>query len=320
MTTKIVHCLVIHVFLWCSYLCDSSCFALARTTCDDDPFHSLADSWFSKVRSYRCRYEIHETSEDGKRRIRYVEASGDERDHTVVVEYDKDGRTMNVLMANPDYFARIQANGAEYKIADLRENLSKIDDPKWNQSRGIDLFSTATALFFLMRSKEIKFLRRTSNQPDILIWEPDGGSANLRELPNDGERISQVFAKISNGDITEVRIATERKIALKTYSKTVKAVFEDWHDFGDTRIPLIVKYFQGEATEPYSEIRVKSHSNIAFNSTFNPQTCFLQHYRLPDPNIKEATIGEARWWFWGVIVIGGWLIFVPIVVRRRWSR
>lgn len=282
----------------------------------DNPFEPIASKWLSNVNSYRYRFEIHGLDDKGNEQVLFLEASGDERDHTVVVEYDRNGVTKNIVMTNPQYIATIQPRGNDYVLVELRENSPTTIEQEWTTNRGIDPYFVATTMFFLMRTKEMAGLKRVRNDHDSMEWVPISEVA----IDEGRQRLSKVIAIASDGDITEVRLTTELMNKNTIYSKTTKANFDSWSDIGGTRIPLVAKYFLNDASRPYTEFRVASPSDIAINSPFEERICFLAYYGLPEPGIQTASSGLSGWWFWGAIVIGGLLIFVPIVVRRRWSR
>lgn len=130
-------------------VCESSVFHKSTTEFRiDNPFESIAQTWVSNVNSYRYRFEIHGAGEDGNKTVRFLNASGDKRDHTLVVEYDRNDRIQSIVMANPKYIAIIRALESEYQLVELRENVPSPAANRWVESRGIDPYFIATTIFF----------------------------------------------------------------------------------------------------------------------------------------------------------------------------
>lgn len=283
----------------------------------DNPFATLKSEWLSNVDSYRYRFEIHQADESGNEVVRFLEASGDQRDHTVVVEYDQNGNTKSVLMANPNYIARIRVQDKQYNLEELRDNSFSRGEAPWFAGRDIDPYFVATTMFFMMRANEINGLKQITSDDTRNEWVQKE-EASPGEVEKTGW-ISGIVAISSGGEITEVQVATQQVTSQKISSKTSTARFEDWCDLGEVRIPLVAKYYLENAAKPYYEFRVKSPSDISINTRFDTSTCYLKYYGLPEPGLPRTSAGLSGWWFWGFIVAGVLLILLAILMSRRRS-
>ena len=284
-----------------------------------NPFSTIESKWLSYVNSYSYRFEIHGVDEAGNRVVLFLEASGDQRDHTVVVENDQQGNAKTILISNPNYIASIRARDEMYELVELRDNSRQSGNGSWSESRGIDPFFVATTMFFLMRANEIKGFEQINEGDNRFEWVPKDEDS-LSELEEGGQRLARIVVISSNGDVSEVELATEQVISRKIYAKTTKAKFENWSYFGEVRIPLVAKYYLDGAFEPYSEFRIKSSSDITFNTSFDKSTCYLQYYGLPEPGLGTADAGLSGWWRFGVVSAGILLIILPFLFFRRMKR
>jgi hypothetical protein len=283
---------------------------------DENPFNSYRNDWLSGVQSYKYRFERHE----GSGSVNVFEAFGDSREHTLLVEFDKDGLEIRRVMANPHYIAIIsKTSGGDgiWKLDELRQHQYQSNsENKWKQTRGIDPFFVATTLFFLNRADEVTRLKQTSFHSDHLVWVQDPDDSGLDENSH-SERIIKFEAVVSDGDVGRASLSTSKMLDQTIYSKTTTVEFENWETIDGVRIPLSAKYFIEPSPDPYLHYKVNAVSDITLNSSFDVNACYLRYYNLPDPIESSSRSGWIDWWSLTLLILGLFLIIVPIVLIRR---
>jgi len=280
---------------------------------DGNPFDKYRNDWLSKVQSYKYRFQ----RQDGEG-VRNLEASGDQRDHTLLVEFDTSGVEVRRVLANPHYVAVLSkpntADGA-WTLEEIRHERSQSrGDGRWTLNRGIDPYFVATTMFFLNRADEVKQLNQTSSRDDHFIWTPDSSSSELEDWSESRQKITEIVATVVDGDVSRVSLATETNLNQTVYSKTTTVEFDNWQVIDGTRMPLSAKYYLDSNPEPYVEFQVNAVSDIVLNSPFDISTCYLRHYNLPEPS---ETNSEASWfggWSVALILLGVSLIIFPLIL------